>query len=145
MEMTGASSSETSAAFLRQLRANHPGPRIVIWDKGPVHRGEHVWAYLATPDLDLRVLRLPAYRPDFNADEAIWAWARAEVTANTCLGTTAQIQEKLGASFAGLTTRTAEAQARCRTKLQALAEAVPLGSPKLPDEVTHVDLTCASV
>ncbi len=26
-------------------------------------------------------LRLPAYSPDFNPDEAIWAWAREEVTA----------------------------------------------------------------
>ena len=39
--------------------------------------------YLATPDNALRVLRLPAYSPDLNADEAIWSWAREEVTANT--------------------------------------------------------------
>ncbi len=29
--------------------------------------------------MPLRVLRLPAYSPDFNPDEAIWAWAREEV------------------------------------------------------------------
>ncbi len=86
MELTGTSSSATSAAFLAQLRASHPEPLIVIWDNGPAHGGEDVRAYLATPVNDLRVLRLPAYSPDFNADEAIWAWAREEVTANTCLG-----------------------------------------------------------
>jgi transposase len=145
MELTGTSSSATSAAFLRQLRANHPEPLIVIWDNGPAHGGEDVRTYLTTPDLALRRLRLPAYSPDFNADEAIWAWAREEVTANTCLGTKTKVQEQMGAFFAGLTTRTAEVQSRCRTKLQALAEEV---APTPPDQALaahHVDPTCASV
>jgi len=73
MELTGTSSSATSAAFLRQLRAHHAEPLIVIWDNGPAHGGDAVREYLATPDLALRLLRLPAYRPDCNADEAIWA------------------------------------------------------------------------
>jgi transposase len=93
MALTGASSSATSAAFLKQLRANHPEPLVVIWDNGPAHGGDAVRAYLATPDLGLRPVRLPAYSPDFNPDEAIWAWAREEVTANTCLGTKAAVQE----------------------------------------------------
>jgi hypothetical protein len=33
---------------------------------------------LATPALALRLVRLPACRPDFNPDEAIWAWVRTE-------------------------------------------------------------------
>jgi transposase len=73
MELAGTSSATTSAAFLRQLRAKHPGPLIVIWDNGPAHGGGAVQDYLATPDLALRALRLPAYSPDFNPDEAIWA------------------------------------------------------------------------
>jgi transposase len=40
MELSGTSSSATSAAFLRQLRANHPGPLVVIWDNGPARGGE---------------------------------------------------------------------------------------------------------
>jgi len=145
MELTGTSSSATSAAFLRQLRANHAEPLIVIWDNGPAHGGEGVREYLATPDLALRVLRLPAYSPDFNADEAIWAWAREEVTANTCLGTKAKVQEQMTRFFDGLTTRTAEVQSRCRSKLQALAEAVTTAAPELTQEVSHVDPICASV
>ena len=97
MELTGTSSSATSAAFLAHLRAHHAEPLIVIWDNGPAHGGEAVREYLATPDLALRALRLPAYSPDFNADEAIWAWVREEVTANTCLGTKAAVQVKVGA------------------------------------------------
>jgi transposase len=145
MELTGTSSSATSAAFLRQLRANQTGPLIVIWDNGPAHGGEAVRDYLATPDLALRALRLPAYSPDFNPDEAIWAWAREEVTANTCLGTKAKVQERMAHFFDGLADRTAEVQSRCRRKLQALAETVILTSPEAHQHAPHVDLIGASV
>ena len=40
MEIAGNSNAETSTAFLQQLRENHPGPLVVIWDNGPAHRGE---------------------------------------------------------------------------------------------------------
>ncbi len=121
MELTGTSSSATSAAFLRQLRARYSGPLVVIWDNGPAPGGEPVREYLATPNLALRLVRLPAYSPDFNPDEAIWAWAREEVPANTCLGTKAQVQEKMAHFFADLATRTTEVQSRCRRKLQVLS------------------------
>ena len=51
MEIAGNSNAETSTAFLQQLRENHPGPLVVIWDNGPAHRGEAIRSYLATPDL----------------------------------------------------------------------------------------------
>ena len=31
---------------------------------------------IIAPGLDLRLVNLPGYSPDFNADEAIWGWAR---------------------------------------------------------------------
>jgi transposase len=145
MALTGTSSAVTSAAFLKQLRARHPEPLFVIWDNGPAHGGEAVRAYLATPDLALRLVRLPAYSPDFNPDEAIWAWAREEVTANACLGTTAKVQERMAHFFDGLTSRTAEVQSRCRRKLQALAEAVIVPSPGSHQGPLHVDPIGASV
>ena len=55
------------------------------------------------------------------------------------------VEEKLGAFFAGLTTRTAEVQSRCRTKLQALAEEVAPAPPDQVLEAHHVDPTCALV
>jgi transposase len=145
LELSGTSTSATSAAFLRQLRANQPGPLVVIWDNGPAHGGEDVKAYLATPGLALRAIRLPAYSPDFNPDEAIWAWAREEVTANTCLGTKAKVQAKMAQFFAGLQDRTAEVQSRCRRTLQALAEAHDAMAETSAEPNTHVVLTCASV
>ncbi len=124
MELIGTSSSATSAAFLRPQRANHARPLVIIWDNGPAHSGAAVRECLATPALDLRLVRLPAYSPDCNPDEAIRAWAREEVTANTCLRTKAAVQEKMARFFAGLPCRTAEVQSRCRRTRQALAEAL---------------------
>ena len=145
MELTGNSTAETSTAFLQQLRAHHPGPLIVIWDNGPAHGGEAIRTYLATPGLDLRLVRLPAYSPDFNPDEAIWGWAREEVTGNTCLGTKALVQEKMTEFFAGLTARTAEIKTRCRTKLQALAEALPAPPTDPHHAIPHGNSICALV
>ena len=131
MEIAGNSNAETSTAFLQQLRENHPGPLVVIWDNGPAHRGEAIRSYLATPDLHLRLVALPAYSPDFNADEAVWDWAREEVTANECLGTKAQVQEKMNAFFDRLTHRKDEVRHRCRTLLQARADAL-MFTPAVP-------------
>jgi transposase len=145
MELDGNSNADTSAAFLKQLRAGRQGPLIVIWDNGPAHGGEAIREYLATPDLGLRLVRLPAYSPDFNADEKIWGWAREEVTANACLGTKAAVQEQIGAFFAGLAERADEVKRRCRTALQVEAEALLACVTEMLHETIHADPICASV
>lgn len=142
---TGTSTSATGAASLRQLRAAHAGPLIAIGDTGPAHGGDAMREYLATPDRDRRVLRLPAYRPDCNPDAALRAWARAEVPAHTRPGTTARVQERMAHFSTGLAARTAEVQSRCRRQRQALAEAVAAPASASRQEADPVVLTCASV
>ncbi len=145
MEIAGNSNAETSTAFLHQLRENHPGPLVVIWDNGPAHRGEAIRRYLATPDLHLRLAALPAYSPDFNADEAVWDWAREEVTANECLGTKAKVQEKMYGFFGGLAHRKDEVRHRCRTLLQARADALMIRATPLMPSLANVVPTLALV
>ena len=140
MPLEGNSTAATSVAFLQQLRAAHTEPLIVIWDNAPAHRGDELRAYLATPDLRLRLVALPAYSPDYNAAEAIWKWARAEVTANTCWGTTARLRAELDPFFANLTERTGEVTQRCRTRLQA-----DLARLRESLAAEHGHLTCALV
>ena len=87
MELEGNSNSGTSVAFLTQLRLSvrfASRPLRVIWDNAPKPTvgKTAVREYLRTPDLELRLVNLPVYSPDFNADEAIWGWARAEFTCN---------------------------------------------------------------
>ncbi len=123
MYVTGNTSAETSAAFLKQVRETYDEPLIVIWDNGPAHHGPEIREFLTTPDLRLRLVALPAYSPDFNPDEAIWEWVREEATANTCFGTTAKVRAKVDAFFAGLAERKTEVRRRCRRELQAQADA----------------------
>lgn len=122
MEITANSTAETSVVFLHRLQSQYQKPLIVIWDNGPAHHGEAIRDYLKRPGLNLRLVALPGYSPDFNADEAIWDWVREEVTANLCLGTKAKVREKVGHFFSGLCKRTAEVKQRCRTVLQAEAD-----------------------
>lgn len=124
MPLEGNSSAQTSVAFLQQLRAHHTTPLVVFWDNAPAHGGEPLRDYLSTPDLRLRLVRLPAYSPDFNADEHIWAWVREEVTANTCFGTADKVRAHVDPFFAGLGMRTDEVKQRCRTELQSRADAL---------------------
>ena len=128
MELEGNSNSGTSVAFLTQLKEKHPGPLRVSWDNAPAHRGEAVREYLRTPELELRLVNLPGYSPDFNADEAVWGWAREEVTGNLCLGSRAAVQERVGKFLAGLSSRKDEVRRRCRTVLQSRAETLPRDS-----------------
>ena len=128
MELEGNSNSGTSVAFLTQLKEKRPGPLRVIWDNAPAHRGEAVREYLRTPGLELRLVNLPGYSPDFNADEAIWGWAREEATGNLCLGSRAVVQERVGKFLAGLSSRKDEVRRRCRTVLQSRAETLPRDS-----------------
>ena len=101
MKLEGNSNAVTSAAFLLQLRERNSGPLQVIWDNAPAHRGEAVRDFLATPCLGLRSVNLPGYSPDFNADEAVWGWAREEATGNLCLGTKALVRRGSTTSSAG--------------------------------------------
>ena len=121
MELEGNSNSERSAAFLGQLRERRGGRLNVIWDNAPAHRGEAVREYLRTPGLNLRLVNLPGYSPDFNADEAISGWAREEATGNLCLGSKVKVQERVGNFLAGLAYRKEEVKRRCRTVLQSRA------------------------
>ncbi len=122
LALEGNSCAETSVTFLQHLRARQPAPLIVIWDNAPAHGGEPIRAYLRTPGLRLRLVRLPAYSPDFNADEHVWGWIRESVTANTCFGTAAKVRAHVDPFLAALTTHAEAVKQRCRTVLQAKAD-----------------------
>ncbi len=67
-------------------------------------------------------MSLRGYSPDFNADEAVWGWAREEATGNLCLGTKALVQERVNNFLGGRAIRRDEVKRRCRTVLQSRAD-----------------------
>ena len=149
MELESNSNSATSAAFLLQLRERHPEPLTVIWDNSPAHRGDAPRAYLATPGLNLRLMNLPSYSPDFDApilDQSrhlglgTSGGDRQPVPGYPCRGAGAG-----GRLFARLSSRREEVKRRCRTKLQAQADELTASAPANTLRPANVDFTVAPV
>jgi transposase len=62
-------------AFVRHLLRHLPGPVIVVWDNGKIHKGPVVRALCAAfPRLYLEAL--PPYAPELNPDEGVWTLAK---------------------------------------------------------------------
>lgn len=121
VQLEGTSTAKTSVAFLQALREEFPGELIVIWDNGPAHHGPALREYLHTPDLQLRLIALPAYSPDYNPTEELWKWLRDEVTANTCFGTATNVATAVWEFLLGLNARQDEVRQRCQNELQTAA------------------------
>ena len=119
MEVEGNSNGESSVAFLIRLREGHAGPWKVTWDNAPSHRGQALREYLPTPGLELGLVNLPGYSPDFNADEAIWGWTREAAAGNLCLGSREVVQEQMNTFLAGLASLKDEVKRRCWTVLRS--------------------------
>jgi transposase len=134
MPVADTCTAKTTVAFLQQLRDHYTEPLIIIWDNGPAHRGAELRTWLTTPNLHMRLVPLPAYSPDFNADEAVWDWVREEATANVCFGTKSKVQEAVDSFFTKLAYRTDEVKRRCRTQLQSRAD-----EPQISQQMHHVD------
>jgi transposase len=67
--------SEDIVEYLRQLKATLSGPLTVLWDGSRVHRSKVVQEFLAQHP-SIHTERLPAYAPELNPDELVWAWTK---------------------------------------------------------------------
>ncbi len=67
---------EDVVEYLRRLKAQVGGPLTVLWDGGRVHdRSKAVQAFLDKHP-EIQTERLPAYAPELNPDELVWAWTK---------------------------------------------------------------------
>lgn len=64
--------------FLRHLLRHLRGPVIVVWDRGGIHKGQPL-RDLRRVFPRLRIEYLPAYAPELNPDEAVWALAKGKL------------------------------------------------------------------
>ena len=70
----GSIKSGQVVKFLKALRRHLKGRRLlVVWDGAPIHRSREVSAYLASTRGAITVERLPAYAPELNPVEYLWA------------------------------------------------------------------------
>jgi transposase len=67
---------EDIVEYLRQLKTTLHGPMTILWDGSRIHdKSALVRAFLAKHP-EIKTERLPAYAPELNPDELVWAWTK---------------------------------------------------------------------
>jgi transposase len=81
----GSYNDERLIEFIRQLRRHFRGERVtLLWDGLSSHWSWRMQEYLATQRRWLEVERLPAYAPELNPVERLWANLKGRELANRC-------------------------------------------------------------
>src|ERR687894_943041 len=77
--------SEDVVAFLEHLLREVPGRLVIIWDGAPIHRSHVVQAFLRNGAAHrIHLERLPAYAPELNPGEGLWAHLKGVELRNVC-------------------------------------------------------------
>lgn len=86
--------SDFTVEVLDRLRAGHPHrPIKLLWDGASYHRSVKVRQRAA--QLNIELIPLPGYSPDFMPVEALWRWLREEVTYHYCHTTEQELTERI--------------------------------------------------
>jgi transposase len=80
----GAIRTAQVIAFLGQLRRFLPGKILIIWDRAQIHRSLRVRRYMETHCERIAMTYLPAYAPELNPVEYLWAYWKGHELANFC-------------------------------------------------------------
>lgn len=92
----GAITSNDVVAFLEHLLREVPGRLVLIWDGAPIHRSHVIQAFLANGAAQrLHVERLPAYAPELNPGEGLWAHLKGVELRNVCCLTIRHLRHEL--------------------------------------------------
>ena len=70
--------------FLEHLQRCVPGKMLILWDRLPAHRSRLVREYVETLEGRIEVSYLPAYAPELNPVEYIWAYLKQHELPNVC-------------------------------------------------------------
>ena len=70
--------------FLQKLLRLIPGKLLIVWDGLAAHRSRMVKDFLASLEGRVHTLRLPAYAPELNPVEYIWAHLKHHELPNVC-------------------------------------------------------------
>ena len=69
-------------AFIEAMLRDLPGRFVVVWDGGPMHKGEPIVALESQFADRLSVGRLPPWAPMLNPVEPLWSWLKWERLSN---------------------------------------------------------------
>jgi transposase len=80
----GAIRSEQAIDFVGRLLQHIPGKLLIIWDGLAVHRSRKVRAFVEGTGGRVMLEQLPAYAPELNPTEFIWAYWKKHELPNLC-------------------------------------------------------------
>ena len=75
------------------FKAHHRRRMLIIWDGARPHRSQLVREYVDSTEGDIVIERLPAYAPELNPVEYLWAWLKRHALANFCPDTLDQLHQ----------------------------------------------------
>jgi transposase len=78
--------------FVQHLLRSIPGTLFLFWDGFNPHRSARIRSALSLYRDGLRVYRLPAYAPELNPDEWLWAWLKQHAPRGLCPANLSQLQ-----------------------------------------------------
>jgi transposase len=88
----GAVKSAQIVEFLKALRAQLKRKLLIVWDGAAQHKSRVVRTYLDSTKGAVQMALLPAYSPDLNPVEYLWAWLKRHALANFCPKSLAELK-----------------------------------------------------
>ncbi len=83
-------------AFLEPLLREVPGRLVLIWDGAPMHRRQVSHEFLAKGAAQrLHLERRPAYAPELNPGEGLWAYLKGVERRNLCCANLPHLRAEL--------------------------------------------------
>lgn len=83
----GSIKSPQVIEFLEHLQRHIPGRLLILWDGAPIHRSTLVRDYVAATKGRILIEALPAYAPELNPVEYMWAHLKSHEIANLIVTT----------------------------------------------------------
>jgi transposase len=88
----GAVRSAQIVEFLQALRAQLKRKLLIVWDGAAQHGSRILREYLDSTKGAVQMALLPAYSPDPNPVEYLWAWLKRHALANFCPKSLAELK-----------------------------------------------------
>jgi transposase len=86
---------EDVVEYLRRLKAQVRAPLTILWDGGRVHDKSGVVRAFLAEHPEIKTERLPAYAPELNPEELVWAWTKYGRLGNLAAGNTDWLRDYL--------------------------------------------------
>jgi len=102
----GSISTPEVVEFLRNLRRHVAGPVVVVWDRLGAHRSNVTMTHVTAQAHWLRVEYFPAYAPELNPLEYLWATFKGKDVANYPADSIAELDDHLRRSVRRVRRRT---------------------------------------